>query len=72
MEDDQFLCPPPEKLVVYELLIRDFTDKHSFQAVIDSLNYLLKLGINAVELMPSMSLKATAAGAITLTIICSR
>ncbi len=47
-----FTAPPPEKLVVYELLIRDFTDKHSFQAVIDSLNYLLKLGINAVELMP--------------------
>lgn len=41
-----------EKLVIYELLVRDFNQKHSFQAVIDSLNYLKKLGVNAIELMP--------------------
>lgn len=39
-------------LVIYELLVRDFTDEHSYQAVIDSLDYLHRLGINAVELMP--------------------
>jgi len=39
-------------LVIYELLVRDFTTKHSYQGVIDSLDYLQRLGINAVELMP--------------------
>ncbi len=41
-----------EDLVIYELLIRDFTAKHTFQSVIDSLNYLIELGINAIEFMP--------------------
>jgi len=45
-------APQSEDLVVYELLIRDFTAKHTFQSVIDSLNYLKQLGINAIELMP--------------------
>jgi glycosidase len=48
----QFTPPDPEKLVVYELLVRDFTESHSFQAVIDSIGYFKKLGINAIELMP--------------------
>ncbi|NVO21211.1 MAG: hypothetical protein HXX13_16025 [Bacteroidetes bacterium] len=39
-------------LVVYELLIRDFTAKHTFQSLIDTLGYLEKLGVNAIELMP--------------------
>ncbi len=39
-------------LVVYELLVRDFTDSSTFNAVIDSLNYLLSMGVNAIELMP--------------------
>ena len=43
---------PKQKLIVYELLVRDFTSKHSFKAVIDSLNYLQNIGINAIELMP--------------------
>ena len=45
---------PPEKkdLIIYELLIRDFTREHTFQSVIDTLPYLEKLGINAIELMP--------------------
>ena len=40
------------KLVIYELLIRDFTAKHTFQCLIDSIQYLKNLGINALELMP--------------------
>ncbi len=40
------------ELVIYEILVRDFTEKHSFQAIIDTLGYLLRLGVNAVELMP--------------------
>ena len=41
-------------LVIYELLVRDFTTPHTFLSLIDTLNYLKNLGINAVELMPVM------------------
>lgn len=44
--------PKPEELVVYELLVRDFDTKRTYQAVIDRLDYLKSLGINAIELMP--------------------
>lgn len=44
--------PLKEDLVIYELLIRDFTYRKSYTSVIDSLNYLKKLGINAIQLMP--------------------
>jgi hypothetical protein len=47
-----FERPSPTDLRIYELLIRDFSDARTFQSVIDSLNYLKKLGINAIELMP--------------------
>lgn len=46
--------PAKEDLVIYELLIRDFTDERDFQATIDRLDYLQELGINAIELMPIM------------------
>jgi glycosidase len=39
-------------LIIYELLMRDFTDAHRWQAVIDTLSYFQRLGINAIELMP--------------------
>jgi hypothetical protein len=44
--------PKPEELVVYELLVRDFDEKRTYQAVIDRLDYLKDLGVNAIELMP--------------------
>jgi len=47
-----FTAPLKHKLVIYELLIRDFTAAHSYQSVIDSIQYLKKLGINAIELLP--------------------
>lgn len=46
--------PKKENLVVYELLVRDFTEKHSYQSLIDSMNYFIKMGVNAIELMPIM------------------
>lgn len=42
-----------EKLVIYELLIRDFDTRHSYKAVLDRLDYLESLGINAIEFMPT-------------------
>lgn len=47
-----FSLPPKDKLVIYELLVRDFTSLHSFDAVNNKLDYLQSLGINAIELMP--------------------
>jgi glycosidase len=38
--------------VIYELLIRDFDNLHSFDAVKVRLDYLQELGVNAIELMP--------------------
>lgn len=49
---ENFTRPAQEDLVIYELLIRDFDENHSFQAVINRLDYLEELGINAIELMP--------------------
>ncbi len=44
--------PRPENLVIYELLLRDFQDAHSFSALADTLDYFKKLGVTALELMP--------------------
>lgn len=46
--------PQQEELVIYELLIRDFTEAHNYNGVINRLDYLQALGINAIELMPVM------------------
>jgi len=48
----QFERPAPTNLRIYELLIRDFTEERTYQSVIDSMAYLKRLGINAIELMP--------------------
>ncbi len=47
-----FEKPRKEDLVIYELLIRDFDQRHSFDAVVDRLDYLEELGVNAIEFMP--------------------
>ena len=39
-------------LTVYELLVRDFTSSSSFNEVINKLDYLKELGIDAIEIMP--------------------
>jgi len=52
--DDEYTRPVVDDLIIYELLVRDFTDQQDYQRVIDSLDYLENLGINAIELMPIM------------------
>ena len=47
-----FIPPAKENLVIYELLMRDFTDEKNYQTLLDTLDYLDRLGINALELMP--------------------
>ncbi|HOY18279.1 MAG TPA: alpha-amylase family glycosyl hydrolase [Haliscomenobacter sp.] len=49
---DNFQRPAKEKLVAYELLLRDFTARHDYQSLIDTLNYFQRLGVNAIQLMP--------------------
>ncbi|MDR3217440.1 MAG: alpha-amylase [Dysgonamonadaceae bacterium] len=39
-------------LVIYEILIRDFTEKRSIKGVQEKIPYLKELGVNAIELMP--------------------
>jgi glycosidase len=51
-EVSNFTKPAQEKLVIYELFVRDFTESDSFKEVITKLDYLKNLGINAIELMP--------------------
>jgi 1,4-alpha-glucan branching enzyme len=49
-----FIPPKITDLVIYELLIRDFIKDHDYPSLIDTLDYLKRLGINAIELMPVM------------------
>jgi glycosidase len=49
-----FQKPEKTDLVVYELLIRDFVSTHNYQTLKDTIGYLKRLGVNAVELMPVM------------------
>lgn len=51
-QNTTFQGPAKKDLVIYELLVRDFVAKHNYQTLIDTLDYLDKLGINAIELMP--------------------
>ena len=49
---DETPRPKKEELTIYELLVRDFVEKHDYKTLIDSLRYLKQLGVNAIELMP--------------------
>ena len=44
--------PAENSLAIYELLIRDFTEEGSINAVTAKLDYLETLGVNTIELMP--------------------
>jgi hypothetical protein len=50
--DQAYQRPAKEKLIVYELLLRDFLEIPNWQSLTDTLDYLDELGINAIELMP--------------------
>jgi 1,4-alpha-glucan branching enzyme len=49
-----FVKPEKEKLVVYELLVRDFDVNRTYQDLINKIEYFKNLKINAIELMPVM------------------
>ncbi|WP_290711788.1 alpha-amylase family glycosyl hydrolase, partial [Flavihumibacter sp. CACIAM 22H1] len=47
-----FQRPAKEKLVIYEVLLRDFVEKHDWTTLKDSIGYFKSLGVNALHLMP--------------------
>ena len=47
-----FEIPARDNLVIYEMLLRDFTDGGDLKGAMDKLDYLESLGVNAIELMP--------------------
>ncbi len=49
-----FTKPEKEKLVIYEVLVRDFDAARNYQSIIDKIDYFKNLKINAIELMPVM------------------
>ncbi|MEM1215195.1 MAG: alpha-amylase family glycosyl hydrolase [Bacteroidota bacterium] len=51
-QNDDYVVPEKENLIIYELLMRDFIERHDYQTLLDTLDYLERLGVNAVEFMP--------------------
>lgn len=51
-EIESFETPAPEDLVIYEMLVRDFVATRDIKTIRDTLSYLKRLGVNAIELMP--------------------
>jgi len=51
-KNTNFKRPKVENLIIYELLVRDFVPSKTFIEVVEYLPYLVKLGINAIELLP--------------------
>lgn len=51
-KNNAFSRPEKNKLVIYELHLRDFLKSNNYNTLTDTLNYLSKLGVNAIELMP--------------------
>lgn len=49
---NNFVRPNKSNLIIYELLVRDFVKKQNYNELRDSLDYLKRLGINTIELMP--------------------
>lgn len=47
-----FTPPAADKLVIYEMLLRDFSPSGDLKGAMAKLDYLKTLGVNAVELMP--------------------
>lgn len=55
---DDFTPVKNEDLIVYELLMRDFLADKQYTSLLDTLDYLDRLGINAIELMPVQEFEA--------------
>ena len=50
--NNNFTRSDKKNLIIYELLVRDFVAAHDWKTLKDTLSYLKRLGVNAIELMP--------------------
>lgn len=51
-QSNNFERPENSDLVIYEILMRDFLNDKNYKSLLDTLDYLDRLGVNAIELMP--------------------
>jgi maltooligosyltrehalose trehalohydrolase len=51
-EDENWKGLPLKEMIIYELHTGTFTEEGTFEGIIPKLDYLLDLGINAIEIMP--------------------
>ncbi len=51
-EEDSWQGLPLSNMIIYELHTGAFSDTHDFEGIIKKLDYLLELGVNAIEIMP--------------------
>ncbi|MFM7671437.1 MAG: alpha-amylase family glycosyl hydrolase [Bacteroidota bacterium] len=49
---NNFTRPDKKSLVIYEMLLRDFTAAHDWRSLRDTISYFKRLGVNAIEIMP--------------------
>lgn len=49
---NNYTQPDKRGLIIYELLLRDFLTAHDWKTLRDTLSYLKRLGVNAIEVMP--------------------
>ncbi len=66
-----FVRPAKTSLNVYELLVRDFAYTQSYPELIDSLPYLVSLGINTIELMPVMNFESSSSWGYNTNYFCA-
>lgn len=50
--ENTYKRPNANHLVIYELHLRDFIKDHDMKTLVDTIQYLKRLGINAIEFMP--------------------
>ena len=50
--DSEWQNIPLAEMIIYELHVGTFTSEGTFTAIIDKLDHLLALGVNAIEIMP--------------------
>lgn len=50
--NNNFVRPDKRNLFIYEMLVRDFVSAHDWNTIRDTLAYLKRMGVNALEIMP--------------------
>jgi len=66
-----FQKPPKTSLNIYELLARDFVNSQSWHQISDSIPYLIKLGVNVIELMPVMNFESNSSWGYNTNYFCA-